>query len=103
MHTGAEFSLPLDWADFDEIPILFANHFLVQFQADEFVLSLNQVTGPPLVGTAEEMRDQLQEHGSLPIHTLARVGLTRRRLTELVSVLQAKLDDHDRALGGQPV
>jgi hypothetical protein len=86
----------LEWIDFDEAPIVFANHFLVQHQPDEFVLTLGQVTGPPLVGTPEQIREQARDASEVPIHTLARVGLTRHRLTELIAVLQSTLDDHDR-------
>jgi hypothetical protein len=92
--------IPLTWIEFDDVPILFANHFLVQHQPDEFVLTLGQVTGPPLVGTPEQVREQVGHIDHVPIATLARVGLTRQRLTELVALLQAELEDHDRAAGG---
>ena len=65
----------LEWVDFEEQPIVFANHFLVQHQPNEFVLTLGQVTGPPVV------------------------GLTRPRVLELINVLQATLEDHDRIAG----
>jgi hypothetical protein len=84
--------------DFDETPILFANHFLVHFQPDEFVVSVGQVTGLPLVGTPEEMSAQARAFESVPVHTLARVSLTRRRVMELIGLLQARLDEHDHAL-----
>ena len=90
------FDLPLIWVEFDDVPILFANHFLVQHQPGEFVLTLGQVSGPPLVGTADEVRAQLVEIDHVPITTLARVGLTRQRLTELIALLQAELVEHDR-------
>jgi hypothetical protein len=35
----------------------------------------------------------------VPIHALARVGLTRLRVLELINVLQATLEDHDRIAG----
>ena len=94
--SAQEVGASLEWIDFDELPIVFANHFLVQHQPDEFVLTLGQVTGPPLVGTAEQIRERARETAEVPIHTLARVGLTRHRLTELIAVLQGALDDHDR-------
>jgi hypothetical protein len=90
-----DLGLPLEWIDFDDLPILLANHFLVQHQRNEFVLTLGQVTGPPLVGTPDEIR-QHAATTRVPIHTLARVGLTRERLVELIAVLQATLDEHDR-------
>jgi hypothetical protein len=51
MSTSTQdIGIPLEWIDFDETPILFANHFLVQHQLEEFVVSLGQVVGPPPVG-----------------------------------------------------
>jgi hypothetical protein len=98
-HPGAELGLPLEWIDFDESPILFANHFLIQRQPNEFVLTLGQVTAPPVVGTPEEIREQSREFGHVTVNTLARVGLTRLRMTELISMLQNALDEHDRLFG----
>ena len=99
MKPGAEYSLPLQWTEFEDTPIFFANHFLVQHHPNEFVLTLGQVTGPPVVGTPEQVRAQARDIGHVPIHTLARTGLTRDRVVELIGVLQATLDEHDRMLG----
>jgi hypothetical protein len=90
--------LPSAWTEFDETPILFANRFLAQHQPSEFILTLGQVTGPPLTGTPEEIREHAAER-QLPIGTVARVGLTRHRVIELIAVLQSELDEHDRELG----
>jgi hypothetical protein len=89
----------LEWIDFEEQPIVFANHFLAQYQPDEFVLTMGQVTGPPAVGTPEQIRELARGADHVPIHTLARIGLTRHRLTELIDILQATLEDHDRLVG----
>jgi hypothetical protein len=91
-----EIGASLEWIDFDEVPIVFANHFLVQHQPDEFVVSLGQVTGPPLVGTPEQIREQARGVSHVPIHAIARVGLTRQRLVELIGILRAELEEHDR-------
>ena len=98
-HPGAELGAPLQWIDFDETPILFANHFLIQHQPNEFVVTVGQVTGPPVVGTPEQIREQARIAGRVPIHTLGRVGLTRERVVELIGILQATLQDHDRIAG----
>lgn len=98
-HPGAEFSLPLQWTDFEETPILFSNHFLAQHQPNEFILTFGQVTGPPVVGTPEQIRVQSRGLSHVPIQTVARTGLTRDRLVELIEVLQATLREHDRVLG----
>jgi hypothetical protein len=101
-HPVAEHSLPLKWLDFEDEPILFSNHFLVQHQPNEFVLTFGQVTGPPVVGPPGQIRDQARDFGQVPIHALARLGLTRHRLVELIAMLQTTLDEHDRILGPSP-
>jgi hypothetical protein len=96
---GDDISLPLSWTDFGESPIQFANHFLVHHQPDEFVLTLSQLTGLPLAGTPDQISAQARDFGRLPIHTISRVALTRRRLVELIAILQARLEEHDELLG----
>ena len=70
-RPGTEFSLPLQWIDFEETPILFTNHFLAQHQSNEFVLTFGQVTGPPVVGTPDQIRDA-SGLGHVPIQATLR-------------------------------
>ena len=98
-YPGAEFGLPLEWVDFEDTAILFANHFLVQHQPNEFVISVGQLSGVPVAGTPEQVRDQAREFHRVPIATLARLGLTRDRVIELIGLLEATLKEHDRTLG----
>jgi hypothetical protein len=88
----------LKWVDFDQETIVFANAFLVQHQPDEFVFSLGQVTGPPVIGTPEQLREAAAT-APTPILTLARFGVTRERVGELIGLLQEAVEDHDRVNG----
>lgn len=88
------------WVGIEDIPILFANQFLLQFQPGEFMLAIGQATPPAILGTPEEMAEQLAGYTYVPVRTIARVGITRQRLQELIAVLQANLDNHDRATQG---
>lgn len=99
-HIDQRLELPLKWIDFDAIPVLLANCFLVQHQPGEFVLSLGQLTAPPLVGTPEDIKAQVTELTQVPIRTIARYGLTRDRVTELIALLEAALIEHDRLNSG---
>jgi hypothetical protein len=94
-----DISVPLEWIDFDETPILFANHFLVQHQLEEFVISLGQVVGPPTVGPPEDLTAPaapIHDPRHVPINTLGRFGLSRHRMIELIELLQAAVEEHDR-------
>jgi hypothetical protein len=73
-----------EWSEIDETPILFANEFLIQHQPDEFFVTIGQASG--LAPT--------------PVYTIARVALTRHRLTELISLLEHRLAEHDREAAG---
>ncbi|MCW3003893.1 MAG: hypothetical protein JWQ20_3191 [Conexibacter sp.] len=90
--------ISVKWVDFDDEPIVFTNAFLVQHQPQEFVLSFGQVTGPPVIGTPDQVREAAAA-SPVPILPVARLGLTRHRVTELIALLQATLDDHDRGDG----
>jgi hypothetical protein len=89
--------VPLIWEEQEDVaPIAFANQFIVQHQPHEFVLMVGQVVAPPLLGTDEDKRKQLEHISYVPIRTIGRFALTRRRMVELITVLQANLENHDR-------
>ena len=83
------------WVELDEAPILLANAFLVQHEPHEFVLTLGQAAGP-LIGTPDMVDEP---DGPVPIHAMARFGLTRERAEEFIELLQTKLEEHDRLVG----
>jgi hypothetical protein len=83
------------WVEVEEAPILLANAFLIQHEPHEFVLTLGQAAAP-LVGTPDVIDEP---DGPVPIHALARFGLTRERAEELIALMQAKLEEHDRMVG----
>jgi hypothetical protein len=93
-----EFQIPLVWEETEDRPAIFANNFLVQHQPDEFVLTVGQVLTPPLVGTPEERRAQLDRVSYVPIRILGRFAFTRRRMVELIAVLQQNLERHDATM-----
>lgn len=93
-----EMQIPLSWVNFNETPIAFANQVVCQFQPNEFVVTFGQATGPPLIGTPEEVQEQAKRIEFVPIRTLVRLGMSRARLIELIGVLQANLENHDRAM-----
>jgi hypothetical protein len=72
--------LPVSWVGGDELPVLFANQFLVQTQGPhEFVVTVGQLVGPPLMGSPEEQAEQAAEISFVPVRTLARLSMTRTR------------------------
>lgn len=85
--------IPYTWVGYDELPILYANQFLVQYQQERsFVLGIGQGTAPPLIGSPEEIAEQIAQIEFVPIKPLLRIALTEEKARELLAVLQASLD-----------
>ena len=94
--TEAEFiPVPLVYVGIDDVPILYANQFIIQHQQDEFIISIGQVSPPVLLGDEAEQREQAERLSYVPVKVVARLALTRQRLTELIAVLQSNLESFD--------
>ena len=93
--SGEFIEIPLLLSGADETPVLFANHFLVQEYQEEFILTVGQLVPPPLLGTDEERQEQARQLSSVSVRVVARLGLTRRRLAEIISLLQGTLERYD--------
>jgi hypothetical protein len=92
--------IPLAWIGVEDVPVLATNQALVQFTAEnEFVLTFGQLAPPILLGSEEERREQLKMITFAAVKPVARLGLTRQRVEELIRVLTENLENHDRAFG----
>jgi hypothetical protein len=94
------FELPLVWLGPEDVPILFINAVVSQFdpQMDSLILTLGQLTPPAIVGaTPEERQAQVDQIAYVPIKPVVRVGLTEARGRELVAILQSNLDQLEQA------
>lgn len=90
-------SLPLAWVGLEELPIAYANQFVIQFEADaSFVLSIGQVTGPALLGESpEEIQRQAEQIEFVPVRPIARIAMTQKKVQELIGVLEANLKNFE--------
>ena len=88
--------IPLVWVGLDEFPVLFANQFLIQHWEDAFVVTAGQLVPPPVVGTPEEQAEEIEQISYVPLRPVARLGLTKSRVEELIVYLQASLEQYDR-------
>ena len=90
--------VPLSWVGYDEVPIVYANQFLVQFTPEEgFVLGIGQATAPPMVGTPEQVKAQAEQIEFIPVRVLARIAMTQPKLQELIATLEANARNFERA------
>ena len=88
-------TLPVTYLGLEDVPILFANQFVIQHEKNEFILTVGQLQPPILLGSPEERKEQAKKLTYVPIRVVARFGLTRQRLVELVEALQNNLRKYD--------
>jgi predicted GNAT superfamily acetyltransferase len=108
VSEGAEpegVEVPIAWMGPEDVPILFANAFVAQFDQtlDAFILTIGQMTPPALIGASpEELRAQAEQITFVPVKPVARFALSPGRMRELVAVLHANLDQQERAATMRP-
>ena len=85
----------------ESAPILYANHFVIQYQPDEYILTVAQVAPPVLLGTDEQKLEQVEQLEFVPAQVLARFALSRRRVEEVIGILQNHLARFDQLLESQ--
>jgi hypothetical protein len=96
--------LSVVWTGADELPILFANAFVTQFDVDlqAHILTIGQLTPPAFIGTPEEIEEQAGQLDFVTVKAVARVAFTPARMEELISALQANADQKERAATLRP-
>jgi hypothetical protein len=99
-----QIQLPVVWTGADDVPILYINAFVAQFDADlgAHILTLGQLTPPALVGTPDEIAEQVAELEFVTIKTVARLAITPAKMQEVIGSLQANVDQRERAATLRP-
>jgi hypothetical protein len=83
--------LPLELVGADDLPIIYANNFIIQQQRHEFILIVGQVAPPVVLGTEAQQREQVARIKAVPVKALARFAMTPDRLEALIRILEAHL------------
>jgi hypothetical protein len=101
-------AVPVVWAGVEDVPILYANTFVCQWDIAThggFILTIGQLTPPAIMGTPDEVRQQAEQVSFVPVRAVARVGITRAKLDELIAILTINrdgYDEHVRKMGEDP-
>jgi len=91
--------IPTTWIGIENVPIQFANQFIGQVDdRADIIVSLGQANPPVLVGTPDQVNEQLSRIAYVPVTPVSRVTLSRVRVQELIAVLQQTLDIQERTL-----
>jgi hypothetical protein len=89
--------LPLSWVGHDDVPIVYANQFLIQYQLEgSFVLGIGQATPPALIGDRAQIEAQVRDIEFIPVRPLSRIALTEDKVKELIAALQASVTNAER-------
>jgi hypothetical protein len=90
--------VPVAWVGAEEAPTHTVNQFVCQFSGpEEFILTLGHLEPPTLLGSPEERLEQARQLSYVPVRVVSRVGLTRSRVEELITVLQEILANFDKS------
>lgn len=94
--------VPIVWTGVDDVPILYANGFVSQFDQEAFIITIGQVAPPALIGTPEEVEEQARELEFITVRPITRLALTPPKMAEFIAILQANLDQYERATTLKP-
>lgn len=92
----------VQWPDWADVPLSFANQFVLQNNEHEVYLTIGQLAPPLLVGTPEELRAQAEDLQFVPAHCIARLIMTLEQTKQLHGALTQHLDliEKQRDRGG---
>ena len=100
--------VPIVWVGAEDVPILYANTFICQFDTTApggFIMTVGQLTPPALIGTPDEVREQAEHLSFVQVRALARMAFTRAKMEDLIAILtenRDRFDDWQASLGGDP-
>ena len=100
-----QIAVPIVWMSPEDVPILFANAFVCQFDQtlDSHLITIGQITPPALIrATREELRAQAEQVQFVPVKPVARLAVSPARLQELLAILHANVDQLDRVTTMRP-
>jgi hypothetical protein len=80
--------------------LLVANYLLSQARPQDGMLyiTFGQATPPPLVGSPDEVREQVDALESLEIKPLVRLAITPDTVREFIRVLRGNLEKYEQGL-----
>jgi hypothetical protein len=92
LDEGDGTAVPVVWVGADDLPVQFANHFVVTVQPGEIFLTVGTLVPPAVLGdTAEERKASVEKITYVPVKPIARLGFTPARLKELMKVFEVSL------------
>lgn len=79
-----------------DIPLFYANHFLVQASPHETFLSFYQIVPPDFPGTPEEERKRFEELGTIKAKCVLRVAVARDFFEQMTAAMSSHVAKMNR-------
>jgi len=89
MAQEQRLTLPLRWVDVHDLPILYANQFMLQYHGGDFFLVPGVVTPPALTGPNQH--EEARRLKFVAVHPVARLAVPRATLEALARIIQQQL------------
>jgi hypothetical protein len=90
-RTEEGIRIPVAYVESEEVPILAANEFLIQFHRGGFILTIGQATPPPIIGSRDEVIEQVKQIPFIPVRVVGRFSMTEESTRALVDLLQSHI------------
>ena len=85
VHEDQSVALRLEWPSTSEVPLLFADNFLLSDRGDHYVLAVGQTDDPLVPGNDGAILERLRTRGSIDVRVLARFAVTPETLETFVA------------------
>lgn len=87
--TGDEipFELAVKWHIPDEMPLVYANHFVVQVSDGQLIVSAFETRKPLLLGDRARVAADVKKLKSIPAHCVSRLIMSPEKFVEFVNLL----------------
>lgn len=80
-------TIPLEWHIPEDMPLAWANNFVIQSYEGCFVLSCFEVRRPIIVGSEEHVVSEIRKMKKVRAHCVARIAMTPEHMKELLEIL----------------
>ena len=89
-------TLPIKWNIPDSIQSRYANNVLVQSGPYEIIISFFETQYPPLAGSTEENKAQLEQLGAVQANCVSRIIVSPDLLPVIIGAMQTSLNAYQQ-------
>lgn len=95
-NLPSRFTFPLEWEIPDQLTPRYATNVVVQHGEHEFLLSFFDIQKPILVGSQEDIKNQLSRIDKVIAKCVGQIYIAADEFPKIISVLQQQYDDYQK-------